>query len=104
MSKSVVTKDLGNMIMGAFAKGFVTRTNLRTLTVMLPEMKTTFSGALDVVYEMTEELIKKVDDLQTIIPTNGSFSEGAASQAMVEMVKTGSAMIRKVTGVVEEAI
>lgn len=104
MSKAIATKDWSDMVIEAHAKGYVTKTNLKTLSTLLPEMKTTFNGALDAVYEMTEDLIKAVENIQTILPTDGSMAEGAGSQALIEMVKTGSAMIRKVTGIVEGAI
>ena len=104
MAKAVMTKDLGTMIMEAHAKNFVTRTNLKGMVKLIPDMKTAFSEAMSAIYEMTDDLIVNVESLQTRLPTDGSMAEGAGSQAMIELVKTGSAMIRKVTGVVEGAI
>lgn len=104
MAKSVTTKDLGTMIMEAHGENFVTRINLKGMVKLIPDMKTAFSEAMSAVYEMTDDLIVNVECLQARLPTDGSLAEGAGSQAMLELVKTGSAMIRKVTGLIEGAI
>ena len=67
-------------------------------------MKTAFSETMSAVYDMTDDLIVNVESLQSRLPTDGTIAEGAGSQALIELVKTGSALIRKVTGLVEEAL
>lgn len=104
MSKALQTKDLSSMVMEAYAKGFVTTTNLNILLNLLPKMKATFKGTLESVTEMTEQLRDAVKAFQLTIPNDGSMSEAACNQLLVEMIKTGSALIRKVLGLVEGAI
>lgn len=104
MAKAVTTKDLGTMVMEAHGENFVTRIKLKGRIKLIPDMKTAFSETMDAVYEMTDDLIVNVESLAARLPTDGSLAEGAGSQALIELVKTGSAMIRQVTGLIEGAI
>jgi len=104
MAKSLMTKDWSNMVMEAHMKGFIIKTNLNTLLSLLPTMKVTFNGTMESVIEMTEQLRDAVMAFQLTIPNDGSMSEAACNQLLVEMIKTGSALIRKVMGLVEGAI
>ena len=103
MSKAMMTKDWSNLMMEAHMKGYITKTNLNTLLNLLPTMKATFDGTLGSIIEMTEQLRDAVYAFQLTIPTDGSMAEGACNQILIEMVKTGSALIRKVMGLVEGA-
>lgn len=103
MSKALMTKDWSDMVMEAHMKGYVTKTQLTSLVNLLPTMEATFDGTMDSITRMTEQLMDAVKAFQFTIPTDGSISEGVGNQVLIEMVKTGSALIRKVMGLVEGA-
>jgi len=102
--KAIATKDWSSRLMDAYMDGFITRAQLKNYSNMLPDMKKTFGETMDAIFEMTEQLIDGVIKYQKKIPTDGSISEGAANQAVIEAVKTGSAQIRKVSGLMEGGI
>ena len=104
MSKALMTKDWSDMVMEAHMKGFITKTNFNSLLSLLPTMKATFNGTMESVIEMTEQLRDAAMAFQRTIPNDGSIAEGVGNQVLIEMVKTGGALIRKVMGLVEGAI
>ena len=104
MPKAIATKDWGSMVMEAHMKGYITKANLNGLLNLLPTMEATFDGTMSSVNRMTEQLMDAVKAFQLTIPTDGSISEGVGNQILIEMVKTGFALIRKVMGLVEGAI
>ena len=103
MARALMSKDWGDLVMEAHMKGYITRTQLKSLVNLLPEMKAAFNGTMESVKEMMETLRDATIAFQATIPTDGSMAEAAGNQLMVEMVKTGSALIRKVLGLVEGA-
>jgi len=104
MSKALMTKDWSDIVMEAHMKGYITKTNLNTLLSLLPTMEATFDGTMDSVYRMTEKLMEYVKNFQMTLPTDGSIAEAVGNQILIEMVKTGGALIRKAMGLVEGAI
>jgi hypothetical protein len=103
MSKAMITKDWANMVMNAHMSGYITKTQLKSLLSLLPNMEATFDGTMSSVSKMTEKLMESVKDFQKTIPTDGTITEGVGNQVLIEMVKTGGALIRKVAGLMEGA-
>ena len=102
--KAIQTKDWTSRLMDAYMDGCITRTRLKTLSNTLPEVEAAFGGTMSSIFKMTEQLIEGVKKLQETIPDDGSLNEGAGNQAVIEAVKTGSAAIRKMSGLMEDSI
>jgi len=103
MSKALMTKDWPDMVIEAHMKGYITKTHLKSLLSLLPDMETTFDGTMDSVYRMTEKLMEHVKNFQMTLPNDGSMAEAVGNQILIEMVKTGGALIRQAMGLVEGA-
>jgi hypothetical protein len=101
--KALMTKDWSTMVMNAHMSGYITKTQLNSLENLLPSMEKTFDGTMSSISKMTLQLMKSVKEFQKMIPTDGSMGEGVGNQVLIEMVKTGSALIRKVSGLMEGA-
>lgn len=101
--KALMTKDWSDIVMNAHISGYVTKTQLKTLSNLLPDMESAFDGTMSSIIKMTSQLMEAVKEFQETIPTDGSWGEGVGNQVLIEMVKNGSALIRKVSGLMEGA-
>gem|GEM_PF-5561304 len=99
-----MTKDWSDKLMDAHMEGCIIKTKLKSLENTLPEISKTFDETMEYVFEMTAKLMKKVKEFQEMLPTDGSMGEGVGNQALLNMVETGSAMIRKSVGLMERGI
>lgn len=103
MAKSMMTKDWADRLMDAYMDGYITKAQLKSLSNLLPDMESAFDGTMSSITKMTEKLMESVKEFQKTIPTDGNMTEGVGNQVLIEMVKTGSALIRKVSGLMEGA-
>ena len=101
--KALQTKDWASLVMAAHMSGYITKVQLKSLLNLLPDMEAAFDGTMSSIVKMTEKLMDEVKKFKQTIPTDGSIAEGVGNQILIEMVKTGSALIRKVSGLMEGA-
>ena len=98
------TKSWTDMVMKAHMQGYILKTQLKSLLSLLPEMEKAFDGTMVSVKTMYSKLMSAVADFQKSIPTDGSIAETVGNQILIEMVKTGSAVINKSMGLIQGAL
>ena len=101
--KALQTKDWSTRVMDAYMDGYVTQTKLKSVSKALPEIEATIDETMNFVFKATSKLMKGVKEFQKMLPTDGSITEGAGNEAVIETVRTGTTLIRKAVGLMEGA-